>query len=82
MNKRNRIISEIICLVAYIATVVGGVLTDRLPWVSIVMAAVYGLVGIGNLIVDIDFHNKKIRPTVRTIGLFVLMIVFIYLAFK
>ncbi len=82
MDKKERIISEIICLVVYIAAAVGGILTDRLPWVSILMAAAYGLCGIGNLIVDTDFRSKKIRPTVRTIGLFVLMIVFICLAFK
>lgn len=82
MNKKERIISEIICLVVYIAAAVGGILTDRLTWVSILMAAEYGLCGIGSLIADTDFRNKKTRPTVRTIGLFALMIVFVYLAFK
>lgn len=80
--ERKHLIGEIVCLLVYIAAAVCGILTDRLPWLSILIAAVYGLCGIGSLAVDSDFRNKKIRPTVRTIGLFALMIVFICLAFK
>lgn len=81
-RKTKHIIGEVVCGAVYLACAVGGILTDRLPWVSILMAVEYGLCGIGSLIADTDFRNKKIRPTVRTIGLFALMIVFICLAFK
>ncbi len=81
MDKRHLIL-EITCGIVYSACAIGGILTERLPWLSILMAAEFGLCGVGSLISDTDFRNKKTRPTVRTIGLFALMIVFICLAFK
>ena len=81
-QKTKHIIGEVVCGAVYLACAVVGILTDRSPWLSIIMAAEFGLCGVGSLISDTDFHNKKIRPTVRTIGLFALMIVFICLAFK
>lgn len=38
--------------------------------------------GLGSLIMDMDFKENKIRPTTRTIGLFVLGIVYFSLLVK
>ena len=76
------IIGEVFCLILYALVATLGVLIEVHPLQSIWLAALYGVCGVLNLIFDTDFRAKKIRPTARTIGLFVLVIVFIYLAFN
>ena len=46
------------------------------------VGAIFCLTFCGSLLFDVDFKAEKIKPTVRTAGLFVLMIFYLCMGFK
>ncbi len=80
MNRKN-IIMDIVFAVLYIAVLLicyfSNYFEEKNTISALIMYSIYTLCGLSSLISDCDFNNETIRPTVRTIGLFVLGAIFL-----
>ena len=79
-----RLFSDIICLLVYTTVILLQIFFDVID--SKIEAAfiviVYGLTFVCSFVSDVDFKAEKIKPTVRTAGLLVLMIFYLCMGFK
>lgn len=79
--KKKSIIMDIVFAVFYIAILLicyfNSFFEEKNTVSALMMYFIYTSCGLSSFISDCDFNNNTIRPTVRTIGLFVLGIIFL-----
>lgn len=79
--KKKSIIMDIVFAVFYIVILLicyfNSFFEEKNTVSALMLYFIYTLCGLSSFILDCDFKNNTIRPTVRTIGLFVLGIIFL-----
>ena len=77
-----RFIQDVFFLLLYLACILAFLLNaPHSQYIPLTMGSIFCTSSCASFVADVDFKNKKIRPTVRTIGQLLLGLFYIYFGF-